>query len=703
MNTRTIRFLSGLGAALIFSVSLAGCRLLGNAEGSSAMTGGTSAGDTNGGESAAGSGDGSGTTASAAPVEVTYGTEDTSAAYDAASATAIVFSGSTMSIQGSGASAKGSVLTISAAGTYILSGTLTAGQVVVDAGKEDTVRLILNGVSITCANSAPLYAKKAAKTILTLADGTQNALTDGASYTFPDAETDEPSAAVFSKNDLTINGGGTLTVTGQYNNGIASKDVLTITGGTIRVTAAGDGLRGKDGVAIQNGTFTIDAGTDGIKSTNDTDADKGWISLDGGTYSITAANDGVQAETVLQIAAGTYTLKTGGGSANSSTDSKGDARPGWGQWSAGGSETTADAPSAKGLKAGAGILLTGGVFTVDSSDDAIHSNGSVAISGGEYTLTSGDDGIHADAALTISKGTIRITKSYEGLEGGTIDISGGDIQLKASDDGLNAAGGSDSSAMNGRPGQNGFSMGGNSSYYVRISGGNLLVDADGDGLDSNGNLYIDGGTILVCGPTGNGNGALDYDGSCEITGGILVAAGSAGMAEAPGSSSSQCSLMVTYSSTQPVGTPLALTAPWSPPSPPPRLIKTWLSALPRSNRAALTPCIPAVPALGTRPGCTPPTPAAQSCARSRCRPSPPACRTAARPCPVAWAAAWAAEAAPAVWAAGDSLIKTAKASVGLPRWPFLMPVRGLVSIPRMPSRGCARCFWRHTRPRPLGE
>lgn len=560
MNTRTIRFLSGLGTALIFSVSLAGCRLLGNAEGSSAMTGGTSAGDTNGGESAAGSGDGSGTTASAAPVEVTYGTEDTSAAYDAASATAIVFSGSTMSIQGSGASAKGSVLTISAAGTYILSGTLTAGQVVVDAGKEDTVRLILNGVSITCANSAPLYAKKAAKTILTLADGTQNTLTDGASYTFPDAETDEPSAAVFSKNDLTINGGGTLTVTGQYNNGIASKDVLTITGGTIRVTAAGDGLRGKDGVAIQNGTFTIDAGTDGIKSTNDTDADKGWISLDGGTYSITAANDGVQAETVLQIAAGTYTLKTGGGSANSSTDSKGEARPGWGQWSAGGSETTADAPSAKGLKAGAGILLTGGVFTVDSSDDAIHSNGSVAISGGEYTLTSGDDGIHADAALTISKGTIRITKSYEGLEGGTIDISGGDIQLKASDDGLNAAGGSDSSAMNGRPGQNGFSMGSNSSYYVRISGGNLLVDADGDGLDSNGNLYIDGGTILVCGPTGNGNGALDYDGSCEITGGILVAAGSAGMAEAPGSSSSQCSLMVTYSSTQPAGTPLALTA-----------------------------------------------------------------------------------------------------------------------------------------------
>ena len=157
MNTRTIRFLGGLGAALIFSVSLAGCRLLGNAEGSSTMTGGTSDGG-----SAASSGEENGTTASAAPVDVTYGAEDTSAAYDAASATAIVFNGGAMSIQGAGASAKGSVLTISAAGTYILSGTLTAGQVVVDAGKEDTVRLILNGVSITCANLTRPRARSAA-------------------------------------------------------------------------------------------------------------------------------------------------------------------------------------------------------------------------------------------------------------------------------------------------------------------------------------------------------------------------------------------------------------------------------------------------------------------------------------------------------------------------------------------------------------
>lgn len=405
---------------------------------------------------------------------------------------------------------------------------------VVDAGKEDTVRLILNGVSITCANSAPLYAKKAAKTILTLADGTQNTLTDGASYTFPDAETDEPSAAVFSKNDLTINGGGTLTVTGQYNNGIASKDVLTITGGTIRVTAAGDGLRGKDGVAIQNGTFTIDAGTDGIKSTNDTDADKGWISLDGGTYSITAANDGVQAETVLQIAAGTYTLKTGGGSANSSTDSKGDARPGWGQWSAGGIETTTDAPSAKGLKAGAGILLTGGVFTVDSSDDAIHSNGSVAISGGEYTLTSGDDGIHADAALTISNGTTRITKSYEGLEGGTIDISGGDIQLKASDDRAER-GGRQRLLRHERPSGAEWVQHGRQQFLLCPHIRRQFAGGRGRRRSrlQRQSVYRRAAPSWVCGPTGNGNGALDYDGSCEITGGILVAAGSAGMAEAP--------------------------------------------------------------------------------------------------------------------------------------------------------------------------
>lgn len=325
MNTRTIRFLSGLGAALIFSVSLAGCRLLGNAEGSSAMTGGTSAGDTNGGESAAGSGDGSGTTASAAPVEVTYGTEDTSAAYDAASATAIVFSGSTMSIQGAGASAKGSVLTISAAGTYILSGhpdrrpgggrRREGGH-----GAADTERRVHH-----LREQRPALREK----------GGQN---------HPDPGRRHPKHAdgrrvlyLPRRRNRRTQRGGLLEKrpdhqrrrhTDRYRpvqqrhrvQGRADHHRRHHPG-----NGRGDGLRGKDGVAIQNGTFTIDAGTTASNPPTTPDADKGWISLDGGTYSITAANDGVQAETVLQIAAGTYTLKTGGGSANSSTDSKGEA------------------------------------------------------------------------------------------------------------------------------------------------------------------------------------------------------------------------------------------------------------------------------------------------------------------------------------------------------------------------------------------
>lgn len=168
----------------------------------------------------------------------------------------------------------------------------------------------MNGVSIACSDSAALYAKQAGKTILTLSDGTENTFTDGEAYTYASAAEDEPDAAVFCKDDLTINGGGTLIVNGRYRNGIASKDNLVVTGGDIRITAAHDALRGRDSLAVSSGTFTIDAGADGVKSNNDEDTEKGWISLDGGVFAITAGNDGIQAETVLQINGGDYTIHT---------------------------------------------------------------------------------------------------------------------------------------------------------------------------------------------------------------------------------------------------------------------------------------------------------------------------------------------------------------------------------------------------------
>ncbi|WP_227018491.1 carbohydrate-binding domain-containing protein [Sinanaerobacter chloroacetimidivorans] len=491
-------------------------------------------------------------------IEVEYSEEDMDGSWDPADATLITMDGSTFTVDGSGTSVDGSKLTITAAGTYAFSGTLTDGQILVDAGKKDTVRIVLNGAEISCSDNAGIYSMQSKKTIITLAEGTVNSVSDGSAYTYENGA-DEPDAAIFGKDDLTVNGSGALTVHGNYNNGITSKDDLVITGGEINLTAFNDGLRGRDSVAINGGAFTITANGDGIQSNNDEDPSKGWISLDGGAFTIIAGNDGVQAETLLQVTDGTFGITTGGGSANASTDKNKNPRPQWGQWD---TQTTAtavteeDTASAKGLKSSVGILLKGGDFSIDSSDDSIHSNGDVLIKAGTLTLTSGDDGIHADAALTLDGGTLDITKSYEGLEGASITVNGGTLHLIASDDGLNAAGGADSSSQGERPGENSFAA--DAACFIRITGGNLSIDAAGDGIDSNGSLYIDGGTIQVSGPTDNGNGPIDYTDTFEITGGILAIAGSSGMAQSPSDTSAQNSILVYYTSVQAAGTMVTL-------------------------------------------------------------------------------------------------------------------------------------------------
>lgn len=484
-----------------------------------------------------------------------YTDEDLDDNWSETGSTAVTLNGSSIQVSGGGAAVNGSVLTISKAGTYVLKGELTDGQVIVDAGKEDLVKLVLNGATLACSNSAPLYIKQADGVILTLAEGTLNTLTDGETYAFAAGE-DEPNAALFSKQDLTINGTGVLTVTARYNNGITSKDDLVIVNGEISVTSAHDGIRGKDSVSILGGTITVTAEGDGIKSNNDTDADKGWIALDGGTFTIEAGNDGIQAETALAVTGGSYRIVCGGGSASVSKTTG--TNPGWNFRPGGGTAAaTADEESYKGIKAGTALAFKGGTFVIDSADDALHANGDVTIAAGTFDLSTGDDGVHADGTLAISGGTIAVKTSYEGLEGSNVTISGGDIQVKASDDGLNAAGGSDSDAGNGWRGPDSFQTGG--SHALTISGGTLVIDAGGDGLDSNGALTITGGTVLVNGPTDSGNGALDYDGSCTMSGGVLIAVGSAGMAQAPGTASTQASLMITYTSTQAAGTLLSLT------------------------------------------------------------------------------------------------------------------------------------------------
>lgn len=464
-------------------------------------------------------------------LRVLYDEDDSDSSWEDKELNYIELSGKDAAFNGTGAIVRDDEVIINLPGVYVISGEWEEGQILVNLETKGTVQLVLNGVNLYKSNSAPIYIMNAGKTILTLQDGTNNIVSDGAEYVYTDASDDEPSATIFSKDDLTINGTGTLTVHANHNNAIMSKDNLKIMDGTIHITSVDDGLVGRDLLAIKAGQITIDADGDGLKSTNDQDADKGLIVLEGGSFDIQAGADGIQSVSSLAISGGEYTISSGGGAGHSNA-----------------SET-----SCKGLKAATELVISGGTFLIDAADDAIHSNDQITITAGDFSIQTGDDGIHADTSLTIEGGTIDIRNSYEGIESKLITISDGEIHLISSDDGINVAGGNDSNPMNRRFGGDSFSTDGDSKLI--INGGYLVVDASGDGLDANGSIEMKGGTVIVNGPTSNNNGALDYDGSFTISGGTLIAAGSSGMAQAPSdNSSTQYSVMMYYSQQQQAGT-----------------------------------------------------------------------------------------------------------------------------------------------------
>ncbi|MDT8862077.1 carbohydrate-binding domain-containing protein [Alkalihalobacillus sp. MEB130] len=477
---------------------------------------------------------------------VAYAADDYYTDWESEDPTYIEFNGSEVSYDSASIINQDGVVTIKTGGTYVLTGKMDDGQIVVDAEDKSTVRLVLNGVELHSSTSSAIHVVKAEKTTISLPEGTENIVSDASQYIYADSSTDEPNAAIFSKADLTINGTGTLVVEANYNNGISSKDQLKITGGNLDITAVDDGLMGRDLVAVQAGTFTIKADGDGVKSTHDKDSSKGSIVLEGGTFTITSGNDGIQAQTSLYIADGSYNIVSGGGSPESISnyESKMQA-PG------GTTSTSSESSSTKALKAATDVSIGGGSFNLDSLDDSIHSNGNITITGGQFTIASGDDAIHADSEIVIEAGTIDISKSYEGLEGQAVTINGGDIQLVSSDDGINVSGGNDGSSLDMKTAS--------TAGLLSINGGTVFVNANGDGLDANGSIEMTGGTVYVNGPTSNGEGALDYDARFDLTGGTLIAAGSAGMNQAVSDSSSQHAVMMTFTNVQPANTTVELT------------------------------------------------------------------------------------------------------------------------------------------------
>ena len=497
---------------------------------------------------------------------------DLAGTYEESGAVYVTLSGDGITGETDGVAIKGQTVTITAEGTYIFSGTLSEGQIVVDADNAK-VQIVFDNVDITCASSAAVYVKSAEKVFVTLAEGSQNTLRNTDGYVAIDDNNID--AVIFSKSDLTLNGTGSLTIVSAEGHGIVSKDDLKITGGTYDITAAGHALSGKDSVRIADGTFILTAEKDGIHAENADDEEKGYIYIADGDFTITSDGDGMDASNIVQIEDGTFDITAGGGAANSQKTHEsdmpgggisqnierpdGESMPQMGEKPDGENmpqDTTTDesSTSTKGIKAGGGMYLNGGTYQIDSVDDSIHSNANITIADGTYTLATGDDGVHADDALTVNGGTITVTESYEGMEGLTVTINDGTIDITASDDGINTAGGTDQSGF-GTFGDHFKGMDSaddeteettDNEMWMELNGGYIHILAGGDGVDSNGDLTINGGEIYIDGPSDNGNSAIDYGdrSSAYVNGGMLVAIGSSGMAEGMSDSSKQKVLMV---------------------------------------------------------------------------------------------------------------------------------------------------------------
>ena len=452
--------------------------------------------------------------------------------WDTSDAVVITLTGDGAEISGNGAYANDGNVVITNAGYYVVSGSLTDGYLSVDAYDSSKVFILLNGVEINCSDDACIRVEQADKVFLTLAEGSQNTLTSGSSYS-DQALKDGTDGAVFAHDDLTINGSGSLTVNAEYRHGIAANDDLVITGGTITVTAAADAVHAKDSIRIKEASITVDAGDDGMVTSNE--EENGYLYIESGSLNIKAADDG------------------------------------------------------------------------------IHTTGQITITGGDITVSAGDDGIHSDASVSFLDGSLLIEECYEGIEALIIDVSGGEITIYPKDDGFNANGNSDSQigagGMGGgmpasphmgsadstgempappdmgsadsagempaspspdsseeNTGTQSSAAANDEETCINISGGTITIinetGNDADGLDTNGDLIISGGTIYVSLQGSGSNSAVDYGsesgGVAKISGGTIIACGASSMAEAFDSSSAQASILYNTSTAAEAGTTLAV-------------------------------------------------------------------------------------------------------------------------------------------------
>lgn len=444
---------------------------------------------------------------------------DLAGTYEESETVKITLSGKTATCESSNVQIENGVVTIKAAGVYVLSGTLTDGTIVVDAGDDDKVQLVLDGASITAADYAAVYAKNADKVFVTLAEGTENSLIVSGDY----VQTDDNNvdAVIFAKCDLTLGGSGSLTVRDTVGHGIVSKDDLVVTGGTYTIESQDHCLNGKDSVRIADGTFTLTCDEDGIHAGND-DQQDGYIYIEDGDIDISVGDDAMHAEGLLIITGGDIDISK----------------------------------SYEGIE-GYKILVTGGDIDVAASDDGFNAAGGSSGSSGDNKGGSshgvGDNkgGFGGDHGVDVNGNTPPARPDGNGQSGDRPNLPENEGQPESGDmpDGSGVPGGSgvsDGSDKSGDPAMGGVDMDADCDAYILITGGTININADGDGIDTNGYLGISGGSVYVLGPSNSGNGALDYGIYATIAGGEIVAVGGSGMAQGFGDESTQCSALVSF-------------------------------------------------------------------------------------------------------------------------------------------------------------
>ncbi len=452
-------------------------------------------------------------------------------------------------------------LTIQKEGVYCLTGTFN-GNIVVK-GAAENITIILDNVNIATLDSqsdpAILFEKHSGTRIINIKEGTTNTLKDSVGNTIL---ADNGNAIIQAKkSNLDITGSGTLKLIslGEETTAIKVKKDLTITDTTIEIDVNDNAIKAGSYLSITNADIDIVCGNDGIKTDVEAESAEegdeltkdqfaGYLTIKNSNIKIVSGDDGISANSYLKIdntSSHTIEIKTNNGAPNTITETSSDNANGKAIRTSGITLVVDDVETDLLSQTEDNYLLVilGGKFIINSNDDAITSKGNLIIDNGDFNISSGDDGIHAEYVTVINNGNIIINKCYEGLEGAAVEIYNGNIDITSTDDGINAA----NSDLT------------NYSYNIFIGGGQILVNAEGDGIDSNGTVEIKGGSLTIWGPTRNDNAALDADRGILLNGGNVVACGPMGMVETPATNSLQPFVVYNYQTGFKVGDEIIIT------------------------------------------------------------------------------------------------------------------------------------------------